>query len=158
MRCPACRSVHDRVVESRLVDDGEAIRRRRECTVCLTRFSTFERVVETRLMVLKRNGEREPYDVEKIVAGLTAALKNRPVSEQEVRVLAESLTAHFKQGGDEVSSSTIGLALLAELRELDEVGYLRFASVYKNFTDVEDFRREAVAINFRLAKKDGQSA
>ncbi len=109
-------------------------------------------------MVVKRSGEREPYDVDKIIAGLSAALKNRPVTHEQIRVLVDELTAQFKQAGDEVSSSRIGLALLAELSELDEVGYLRFASVYKNFTAVEDFRREAVAINFRLAKKDGRSA
>ncbi|MHB8189938.1 MAG: transcriptional regulator NrdR [Ferrimicrobium sp.] len=158
MRCPHCSSPDVRVVESRVVEDGEAIRRRRECMSCHTRFTTYERIVESRLMVIKRTGDRESYDQEKVVRGMRSALKNRPVPPEEIRRLADVVSTRLRRRGDEVSSSEIGVEVLAVLREVDEVGYLRFASVYKNFTEADDFRREVSEIDagFRLAKREEQ--
>jgi transcriptional repressor NrdR len=146
MRCPYCSEIDDRVVESRIVEEGIAIRRRRECSKCHRRFTTYERVSHSRLMVLKRSGAREPFDRGKIKAGMLAALKNRPVSESEVEEAAVAIEEEFRLRADEVSSTEIGVAVLEKLMELDGVAYLRFASVYKNFDHVDDFGRELRAI------------
>jgi len=142
VRCPACASVDDKVVDSRLADDGAAIRRRRECLSCGRRFTTFERVEETALVVVKRSGDRQPFDRGKVVAGLRAAAKNRPVDDARLETLAAEVEESVRLVGGEVASQQIGLAVLERLRALDDVAYLRFASVYKGFEDVEDFERE----------------
>ena len=142
VRCPMCSSPEDRVVDSRLADDGTAIRRRRECATCGRRFTTFERIEEAALVVIKRSGDREPFDRSKVVAGVRAATKNRPVSSEAMETLAAEVEETIRLLGPEPSSQQIGVAVLDRLRRLDEVAYLRFASVYKGFEDVGDFERE----------------
>ena len=142
MRCPSCASVDDKVVDSRLADEGAAIRRRRECLACGRRFTTFERVEEAPVTVVKRSGDRQPFDRGKVVAGLRAAAKNRPVDDARLEALAAEVEETVRLVGGDVESQQIGLAVLERLRALDDVAYLRFASVYKGFEDVEDFERE----------------
>jgi len=142
VQCPWCRALDDKVVDSRLAEDGVAIRRRRECLSCGRRFTTYERLEEAPLWVDKRAGQREPFDRSKLVAGMRAATKNRPVSDKELEDLAQQVEDSLRGEGAEVASQKIGLAVLERLREVDEVAYLRFASVYKGFEDVGDFQRE----------------
>jgi transcriptional repressor NrdR len=142
VRCPVCSSPDDRVVDSRLADDGGAIRRRRECLRCGRRFTTYERLEELPLTVVKRSGQRQPFDRAKIVAGLRAAAKNRPITAAQMEALAAEVDEAMRLEGADVTSQQVGLAVLDHLRILDEVTYLRFASVYKDFADVEDFERE----------------
>lgn len=133
----------DKVVDSRAADDGVAIRRRRECLACGRRFTTYERLEEIPLTVLKRSAQRVPFDRNKIVDGVRAASKNRPVSEEQMQVLAADVEEAMRMIGSEVTSQQVGVAVLERLRELDEVAYLRFASVYKGFSAALDFEREA---------------
>jgi transcriptional repressor NrdR len=143
VRCPNCDELEDKVVDSRLAEDGRAIRRRRECLGCGQRFTTFERVEEQALAVLKRNGVEEPYDRQKIVNGLLAACKNRPVTLQEVEALANDVEEWVRADPRRpMPSAEIGREVLERLRALDEVAYLRFASVYKDFQELTDFERE----------------
>ena len=137
-----CAAVDDKVVDSRLADEGAAIRRRRECLECGNRFTTFERVEEAAMVVVKRSGLRQPFDRGKIVAGLRAAAKNRPVSPDALETLAEQVEEAVREAGTEVTSQQVGLAVLERLGALDEVAYVRFASVYKGFEDRTDFERE----------------
>jgi transcriptional repressor NrdR len=153
VRCPACSSLDDKVVDSRLADDGAAIRRRRECLECGRRFTTFERLEEAPLTVLKRSGQRQPFRRAKLVAGMQSAAKNRPVTVAELEDLGAELEEAMRMRGREVTSEEIGLAVLERLRRLDEVAYLRFASVYKGFTDVGDFEREAGLLSKSTAPK-----
>lgn len=146
MRCPSCGSLDDKVVDSRLADDGGAIRRRRECLACNRRYTTFERLEEVPLVVAKRSGDRLPFDRAKIVAGVVAAAKNRPVTPEQMHQLAADVEEEMRLLGTEVSTQDIGLAVLTRLERLDQVAYLRFASVYKGFEDVADFQREAVLL------------
>ena len=142
MRCPYCQGVDDKVVDSRLAEDGAAIRRRRECLGCGRRFTTYERLEELPLMVVKRSGEREPFDRAKLEAGIERAVTNRPIEEGTVAALAAEIEEEVRAEGAEVTSERVGLAVLERLRVLDAVAYLRFASVYKGFEDVDDFERE----------------
>ncbi|HZQ56804.1 MAG TPA: transcriptional regulator NrdR [Acidimicrobiales bacterium] len=143
MRCPVCASLDDKVVDSRLADEGAAIRRRRECLGCGRRFTTYERLEDTPLLVVKRSGHREPWDRAKVVAGLRAAAKNRPLADAQLDDVALQVEEEVRLGGPEVTSEQVGLAVLERLRALDEVAYLRFASVYKGFAEADDFAREA---------------
>jgi len=142
VRCPVCGSLDDKVVDSRLADDGAAIRRRRECLGCNRRFTTFERVDEVPFVVVKRSGEREPFDRTKVAAGIRAAAKNRPVTDEQVEAVTAEIEDSLRVEGTDVSSERIGVAVLGRLRSLDEVAYVRFASVYKDFDDARDFERE----------------
>ena len=142
MRCPWCSVDDDRVVDSRLADEGASIRRRRECLSCGRRFTTFERVDELPLWVVKRSGDREPFDRAKIVAGVRSATKNRPVTEDEMADLAQQVEDVLRERGNEPTSQQVGLAVLDHLKALDDVAYVRFASVYKGFEEVGDFERE----------------
>lgn len=159
MRCPFCGTNEDRVVETRVADDGAAIRRRRECLGCGRRFTTFERITEARVLVRKRSGQLEPFDRDKLRRGVQAALKNRPIGALEIeRLLAEVEEA--VRAVDEVESAELGLRVLEGLRQLDPVAYVRFASVYQNFDDADDFRRVLADLGpKRLAKvrPDGQA-
>jgi len=146
VKCPACGSGEDKVVDSRAVDEGIAIRRRRECLTCGRRFTTFERLEETPLLVVKRSGEAEPFDRAKVVGGVRAAGKNRPISEDQMQALATEVEEEIRLDGPEVTTQRVGLAVLDRLRVLDDVAYVRFASVYKGFEDVSDFEREVVAL------------
>jgi transcriptional repressor NrdR len=146
MRCPTCTSIDDKVVDSRLADDGVAIRRRRECLGCGRRFTTFERIEEAGLVVVKRSGVREPFRRGKIVAGVLAAAKNRPVGPERVESLAADVEESLRLEGSETTSARVGAIVLERLRALDEVAYVRFASVYKGFDDPGDFEREVLAL------------
>ena len=142
MKCPACGNTDDKVVDSRTTEDDHAIRRRRECLACGRRFTTFERLEEAPLVVVKRSGEREPFDRAKVVQGLAAACKNRPVSAELMESVAADVEEAMRLDGAEVTSEQVGLAVLERLRAVDDVAYLRFASVYKGFEDLGDFERE----------------
>lgn len=142
VRCPYCSSLEDKVVDSRAADDGAAIRRRRECLSCSRRYTSFERVEEVALMVVKRNGTREPFHRAKILAGLRSATKNLSISAAQIESVASEVEETLRLDGHEVESAKIGLTVLERLREVDGVAYVRFASVYKNFTDPAEFARE----------------
>ena len=143
MRCPYCGVEEDKVVDSRVAEEGRTIRRRRECLGCTRRYTTFERPEEVPLLVVKRNDVEEPFDRDKIVSGLRSACKNRPVTKAEIDALAEdveeAMRAHPKRP---IPTAEIGREVLERLRHLDEVAYLRFASVYKDFQELDDFERE----------------
>jgi transcriptional repressor NrdR len=130
------------VVDSRLADEGVAIRRRRECLGCGRRFTTFERVEEQPLWVIKRSGLREPFDRSKLVAGVRAACKNRPVTDEMLQDLAQRVEESLRGVSTEPSSQQVGVAVLEQLKATDDVAYVRFASVYKGFEDLGDFQRE----------------
>ncbi len=142
VRCPFCAADDDRVVDSRMAEDGIAIRRRRECSACHQRFTTFERIEEVGLVVVKRSGEHEPFDREKVQIGVRAACKNRPVDEGAVVALVAGVEESMRLLGRDVTSEEVGLATLEALRNLDDVAYVRFASVYKGFEQADDFARE----------------
>lgn len=138
MNCPFCRGSDSRVVDSRATDDGGAIRRRRECRSCGQRFTTTE---TTALVVLKKNGVREVFDRDKVIKGVRKACQGRPVTDDDLAYLGERVELALRaSGAAEVGAVDVGLAVLAPLRELDEVAYLRFASVYQNFSSLEDFQ------------------
>ena len=148
MRCPFCRHSDSRVIDSREVDDGQAIRRRRSCTACGRRFTTVE---ESVLAVVKRSGVTEPFSREKVVSGVRRACQGRPVDEDALQLLAQRVEEAVRAGGAaEIPSHEVGLAILGPLRELDEVAYMRFASVYRSFSSVEDFEKEIADLR-RLA-------
>jgi transcriptional repressor NrdR len=130
-------------VDSRVAEDGGAIRRRRECLGCNRRFTTFERVEEVPLWVVKRTGLREPFDRSKVVAGIRSACKNRPVTDEAMETLAQEVEDVLRAETAEPSSQQVGVVVLEHLKALDEVAYLRFASVYKGFEEAGDFQREA---------------
>jgi transcriptional repressor NrdR len=153
VRCPWCLADDDRVVDSRVAEDGAAIRRRRECCGCGQRFTTFERVDEIPLMVVKRSGVRQPFVRGKLIDGLRAATKNRPVTEQQLEMVAHEVEDELREHGPEASSEQVGIAVLEQLRGVDEVAYLRFASVYKGFEGVDDFRREVGLLTKTTAPK-----
>lgn len=142
MRCPFCSADDDRVVDSRLAEDGVAIRRRRECSACNHRYTTFERIEEVGLFVTKRSGDREAFDRAKILSGIRAACKNRPVDEVRLDAIAESVDEEMRLLNRDVTSEEVGMATLEALRGVDDVAYVRFASVYKGFEDADDFARE----------------
>ena len=143
MRCPFCRAADSRVIDSRELSGGETIRRRRECVACGRRFTTYERVEGVSLMVVKKDGRRQEFDPLKLRQKLRVALTKRPVGEDAIDALLTRVEADLLAlGTTEVPSSAIGEAVLRELKELDEVAYIRFASVYRQFQDIEDLRRE----------------
>jgi transcriptional repressor NrdR len=142
VRCPFCAADDDRVVDSRLAEDGVAIRRRRECAACNQRYTTFERIEEAPLFVVKRSGDREPFNRTKILLGVRAACKNRPVDEEIMESLVTTVDESMRLLNRDVTSEEIGMATLEGLIDVDDVAYVRFASVYKGFEDTEDFARE----------------
>jgi transcriptional repressor NrdR len=137
-----CHVDDTKVVDSRLAEEGAAVRRRRHCASCGHRFTTFERVDELPLVVVKSDGRTEPFDRAKIVAGIAAATKGRHVDPAIIEHVAETIEDGSRLQGSEISSAQIGVAVLDQLRTIDEVAYLRFASVYKNFDAAADFHRE----------------
>jgi len=141
MRCPYCHGADDKVVDSRPAEDGVAIRRRRECLVCGRRYTTFERLEELVLLVVKRSGVAEPFDRAKLEAGIARAL-SPSIGDEVAAALALEIEEQLRTEGVEVPSERVGLAVLERLRVLDPVSYLRFASVYKGFEDLTDFERE----------------
>ena len=147
MRCPFCHNPESRVIDSREVDDGATTRRRRSCPACGRRFTTVEEAV---LAVVKRSGVSEPFNRSKVVAGVRRACQGRPVDEDRLQLLAQQVEDAIRaSGAAEVPSHEVGLAILRPLRELDEVAYLRFASVYRAFTSVEDFEKEIAELRAR---------
>jgi transcriptional repressor NrdR len=143
MKCPFCTDLENRVVDSRLTKEGGEIRRRRECFRCKRRFTTYERIEETMPLIVKKDGRRETYDRAKIVGGLQRACEKRPVSVDAVQEIADAIeTSLMERGEKELPSSVIGEAVMRHLHELDQVAYVRFASVYRSFKDVGEFMRE----------------
>ena len=143
MRCPHCGHLEDRVVDSRETGDGQATRRRRECLGCSRRFTTYERIEEILPAVVKKDGRREPFDRKKILEGLTRACQKRPVSAAQIEALIAAVERQVQELGEkEVPSRVVGEAVMARLRELDPVAFVRFASVYRAFEDVGDFMSE----------------
>jgi transcriptional repressor NrdR len=152
MRCPYCRHPDSRVVDSREADDGALIRRRRSCPECGKRFTTVEEAV---LAIVKRSGVTEPFSRTKVIAGVRKACQGRPVDEDAIALLAQRVEEAVRaKGAAEVPSHEVGLAILGPLRELDEVAYLRFASVYRSFSTLEDFEREISALRDSNAATD----
>ena len=142
MRCPTCAHLDDKVVDSRQSDDGEAVRRRRECLACGARFTTFERLELVPMVVVKRSGDRVPFEQNKINEGIAAADKGRPIEEETILLTAAAIAEELRLVGPEVTSEQVGFAVLEHLRDLDHVAYMRFVSVYKGFDDAADFQRE----------------
>ena len=143
MHCPFCGAEDTKVVDSRLAGEGAQVRRRRECTRCGERFTTFEQAVLVMPRIIKRDGSREPFNEDKMRAGMLRALEKRPVSTEEVEAAIERIQRRLLAGGErEVSSQEVGELIMAELRKLDQVAYVRFASVYRSFQDVNAFREE----------------
>lgn len=139
MRCPRCRHEDTAVIDSRLSEDGRAIRRRRECSACGHRFTTFERQELSSLIVVKRDGTREPYSREKLERGIWLSCTKRPVTQQSIDRMLSDLEEKWGRNKEEVESATIGKDVMASLRTLDKVAYIRFASVHREFQDVEEF-------------------
>lgn len=143
MRCPFCGNMEDRVVDSREGRDGDVIRRRRECTRCDRRFTSYEKIESLPLFVVKRDERREPFDRDKLMRGLQIACRKRPVSQDALEQLADSVEGAINDAGErEISSQRIGSMVMSQLRDLDPVAYVRFASVYRNFEDVDAFVKE----------------
>jgi transcriptional repressor NrdR len=153
VRCPACGGLDDKVVDSRQAEDGQSIRRRRQCLICDSRFTTFERVEAAALVVVKRSGRREPFDPAKITAGVQSAAKARPVDDSDIAALAVGVEEEMRLEGSETTSERVGRAVLERLYELDAVAAVRFASVYKGFDDPSDFERELTLLTKRTAPK-----
>jgi len=152
MRCPFCRHSDSRVVDSREVDEGQAIRRRRSCSQCGRRFTTVEEAV---LAVVKRSGVTEPFSRDKVVRGVRRACQGRPVDEDRLQQLAHRVEESIRSTGcAEIPSNEVGLAILGPLRELDEVAYLRFASVYRSFSSIEDFEKEIADLRAAMTDRD----
>ncbi|MBT5575626.1 transcriptional regulator NrdR [Pontimonas sp.] len=155
MYCPFCRHPDSRVIDSRTSDDGVSIRRRRQCPECGRRFSTLE---TASLSIIKRSGVTEPFSREKIAAGVKKACQGRPVTDQDLAQLAQRVEETIRQtGASQVEANEIGLAILEPLRELDEVAYLRFASVYQGFENLEDFENaiDSLRSSADVAPEDG---
>lgn len=154
MRCPFCQHMDDRVIDSRLSKEGDMIRRRRECTHCLRRFTTYERVEETLPLVIKKDGRRENFDRGKILAGLHKACEKRPISVETLEKLVDRIEQKLQEGGErEVHSRVVGEQIMLELQNLDEVAYVRFASVYRSFKDVNEFMSEVKELLEKGQKK-----
>jgi transcriptional repressor NrdR len=143
VRCPSCGERETRVVDSRDLDDAQTIRRRRECPSCSTRFTTYERVEAARLVVLKRDGSRQDFDRDRLASGLRKALTRRPVPSGAAEQAADEIEAELRSAGaSEVPSKRIGAMAMDKLREIDQIAYIRFASVYQSFDDLEALKRE----------------
>lgn len=148
MRCPYCQTNDTRVIDSRELSGGDSIRRRRECPVCTRRFTTYERVAQAGLMVIKKDDRREEFNPDKLRQKLRVAFTKRSVGEGDIDSLVQRIEAQLLQAGKaEVPSSLIGETVLRELKEIDQVAYIRFASVYRQFADLEDLRREVEGLS-----------
>lgn len=142
MICPKCKYKSTRVVDSRDANEGRSIRRRRECESCDHRFTTFERIESTNFIVIKKDGSRESYDRQKVERGIWRACEKRPVTQDQVTALLDSLEEVWSTSGKEVQGSVVGRDVMHALKMIDEVAYIRFASVYRQFKDVESFKKE----------------
>ena len=158
MRCPHCSSIDDKVIESRTLANGDAIRRRRECSSCGYRFTSYERTEDKQFMVIKRDGRREPFDRAKIERGVGRALEKRPISQMSIESLVneiEDRSAIMGKVNHEIDSAIIGDLVLEKLSQLDRVAYIRFASVYRHFENLDEFVREIKNID-KLASGDNK--
>lgn len=154
MKCSQCNYIDTKVIESRDVADGESIRRRRSCPKCNFRFTTYERIERPQVIVIKHSGTRELFNREKLMGGLYRACEKTTVSNVQIEQIASNIEAKiYALGEAEVSSSQIGQVVMDELRDVNEVAYVRFASVYRRFTDIAGFERELSKIRTRKAKK-----
>jgi transcriptional repressor NrdR len=154
MKCPFCGNSEDKVIDSRASRDGDVIRRRRECLKCERRFTSYERVDNVLPMIIKKDGSREPYDRQKILHGLEKALEKRPVGMEEREKAVDSIEMKLLSlGAKEVPSTEIGEEVMSCLRELDKVAYVRFASVYRDFKDVNEFMGELSSLLKKKPKK-----
>ncbi len=154
MKCPYCNKVDNKVIDSRLAGNSLSVRRRRECLECSRRFTTYERIERVPFMVIKKDGRREPFQREKLLSGVLKACEKRPVSTQDIEDLVEEIEKEVKEKFyDEVSSDKIGEIVMRSLRKLDEIAYVRFASVYRQFTDIEDFLKEVERFSHAKSKK-----
>ncbi|MGC3974136.1 MAG: transcriptional regulator NrdR [Nitrospira sp.] len=143
MKCPFCDDVEDKVVDSRMAKEGEVIRRRRECLSCKRRYTTYERVEETMPAVVKKDGRREPFDRSKIVSGLKKACEKRPISTATIEAVTDRIEKRIQDMGEtEIVSTAVGEEVMKELSQLDQVAYVRFASVYREFKDIDQFMDE----------------
>ncbi|MBU1045058.1 MAG: transcriptional regulator NrdR [Candidatus Omnitrophica bacterium] len=143
MKCPFCGNIEDKVVDSRISSEGDSIRRRRECLKCQRRFTTYEYIEKSTLMIIKKDGRREPFDRNKILSGLLRACEKRPVSMEKIEEVVDSIERALQRTYDkEVVSSDIGEFVMKHLHEMDEVAYVRFASVYRQFKDINQFLGE----------------
>jgi transcriptional repressor NrdR len=143
MKCPYCSKIENKVIDSRLSKDGRTIRRRRECLDCARRFTTYERLEEILPMVVKKDGRREPFNRDKIIAGIQMACQKRPVSITKIEEFVDSLEVYFQElGKKEVESKEVGERVISSLKDWDEVAYVRFASVYRQFKDINEFMNE----------------
>ncbi|MGI9316292.1 MAG: transcriptional regulator NrdR [bacterium] len=157
MRCPYCANEDTRVIDSRLGDGGESVRRRRECQSCSERFTTFENIVLQMPQVIKSDGGRERFDEDKLRRGLARALEKRPVDVETIEGAVNRIMRQFSHKGDrEIEAKQIGEAVMDELRELDEVAYVRFASVYRSFQDLEAFSDEVEKLRETLSDRSGK--
>ncbi|HRC42762.1 MAG TPA: transcriptional regulator NrdR [Nitrospira sp.] len=147
MKCPFCDDVEDKVVDSRMAKEGEVIRRRRECLSCKRRYTTYERVEETMPAVVKKDGRREPFDRSKIVFGLKKACEKRPISTATIETVTDRIEKRIQDLGEtEIVSTAVGEEVMRELSQLDQVAYVRFASVYREFKDIDQFMDEIKAL------------
>lgn len=143
MKCPFCNNLDSKVVDSRPDKGGSAIRRRRECEQCAKRFTTHERIEEMLPQVCKKDGRREPFDRMKIISGIVKACEKRPISKAEIELVVDRLETRLQESTErEISTTTIGEWVMKELHEMDEVAYVRFASVYRSFRDISEFMQE----------------
>jgi transcriptional repressor NrdR len=143
VKCPFCDEIEDKVVDSRMAKEGEVIRRRRECLGCKRRYTTYERIEESLPMVVKKDGRREPFDRNKILAGIKKACEKRPISITTIEAVTDKIEKAIQEMGEtEVQSRTIGEEVMKALHELDQVAYVRFASVYREFKDIDQFMDE----------------
>lgn len=143
MKCPYCSNQEDKVVDSRMAEDGEAIRRRRECMACGRRYTTWERADSVAFTVVKRDGTTQPFSREKLGQGIARACEKRDISQERIEEITEDIEETLRSKGEVVTSEAIGILVLARLRDIDDVAYLRFASVYKDFQNADEFEREA---------------
>ena len=162
MRCPQCGSMDSRVMETRTADEGRSIRRRRECAACGFRFTTYERIEEQKMLwISKKDGRREAFDRSKLIRGISRACERLPVSLDAIEDMAGRIESRLRESGDEVASAEIGELVMKELAEVNKVAYVRFASVYREFTDISSFEQEIARLISRAAdekapaKKDG---
>lgn len=154
MYCPFCNDKETKVIDSRLVGEGNSVRRRRECQECGERFTTFETAELVMPRLIKSNGSREPFDEEKLKNGLLRALEKRPVNLEQIEAAVDRIKHRLRATGErEVKTRDLGELVMDELRELDDVAYVRFASVYRSFQDVNEFRREIEAMDKQKASK-----
>lgn len=150
MRCPKCTHLHDKVIDSRMAKDGHVIRRRRECLKCSHRFTTYEEIEREDLRVIKRDGRYEQFDKRKLMAGVERACEKRPVSAEALQKTINDMIAELiKKHGREIPAAAIGEAVMDKLRRLDEVAYVRFASVYRKFRDIKEFVNEVQNLNLQ---------